>query len=134
MQRRGKNLRRQIPEAVAKPIQIQEGDPVTLKVGASRLTAGSISKRIAWDDLLQDVSTREDGDTLCLAEMKETLESLIPLCCGPESLFLQRLSSYFGRRAALSGNIRNVQTRLAGGLTFLIRARVGLSATAPRNT
>ena len=64
MQRRGKNLRRQIPEAVAKPIQIQEGDPVTLKVGASRLTAGSISKRIAWDDLLQDVSTREDGDTL----------------------------------------------------------------------
>ena len=95
---------------------------------------GSISKRIAWDDLLQDLLTREDADTLGLAEVKETLEGLIPVCCGPESLFTKRVISYFGRGTAISGNIRSVQIRLAGGLILLIRARVGLSAKAPRNT
>jgi antitoxin component of MazEF toxin-antitoxin module len=37
-------------------IKIQEGDPVTLKVGVSGLTVTAIPKRIELDDLLLQVT------------------------------------------------------------------------------
>lgn len=37
-------------------IKIQEGDPVTLKVGVSGLTVKAIPKRIELDDLLLQVT------------------------------------------------------------------------------
>ena len=46
-----------IPHAVAKQIQVQEGDSVVLKVGASGLTVKPAPKRPSLDDLLAKVTS-----------------------------------------------------------------------------
>ena len=56
IQKWGNSLALRIPKAVAQQIQIQEGDPVTLKVGVSGLTVKAIPKRIELDDLLLQVT------------------------------------------------------------------------------
>jgi antitoxin MazE len=58
IQKWGNRLALRIPKAVAKQIQIQEGDPVTLKVGAAGLTVKAISKRLELDDLLRKVTPK----------------------------------------------------------------------------
>ena len=57
IQKWGNSLALRIPKAVAKQIKIQEGDPVTLKVGVSGLTVKAIPKRIELDDLLLQVTS-----------------------------------------------------------------------------
>jgi antitoxin MazE len=56
IQKWGNSLALRIPQAVAKQIHVQEGDPVMLKVGASGLTVKAIPKRLKLDDLLDKVS------------------------------------------------------------------------------
>ena len=56
IQKWGNSLALRIPKAVAQQIQIQEGDPVTLKVGVSGLTVKASPKRIELDDLLLQVT------------------------------------------------------------------------------
>lgn len=50
------SLALRIPLAVEKKIQVKEGDPVTLKVGASGLTVKAAPKKINLDDLLDQVT------------------------------------------------------------------------------
>ena len=52
----GNSLALRIPQAVAKQIHVQEGDPVILKVGASGLTVKAAPKRLKLDDLLDKVT------------------------------------------------------------------------------
>lgn len=56
IQKWGNSLALRIPKAVAKQIQIQEGDPVFLKVGAAGLTVKAVPKRLDLDDLLSKVT------------------------------------------------------------------------------
>lgn len=56
IQKWGNSLALRIPKAVAKQIQIQEGDPVFLKVGAAGLTVKAVPKRLELDDLLNKVT------------------------------------------------------------------------------
>ena len=56
IQRWGNSLALRIPKAVAKQIQIQEGDPVFLKVGTAGLTVKAVPKRLELDDLLNKVT------------------------------------------------------------------------------
>ena len=45
-----------IPHAVAKQIQVKEGDPVDLTVSASGLTVKAATKKLRLDDLLDQVT------------------------------------------------------------------------------
>ena len=56
IQKWGNSLALRIPLAVAKQIQVQEGDPVVLKVSASGLTVKPVPKRLKLDDLLDKVT------------------------------------------------------------------------------
>jgi antitoxin MazE len=56
IQKWGNSLALRIPLAVAKQIHVKEGDPVTLKVGASGLTVKAAPKKISLDDLLSQVT------------------------------------------------------------------------------
>ncbi len=56
IQKWGNSLALRIPQAVAKQIHVQEGDPVVLKVGASGLTVKAAPKRLKLDDLLEMVT------------------------------------------------------------------------------
>lgn len=56
IQKWGNSLALRIPLAVAKQIQVQEGDPVILKVGASGLTVKPAPKRLKLDDLLDQIT------------------------------------------------------------------------------
>ena len=56
IQKWGKSLALRIPIAVAKQIHVKEGDSVTLKVSASRLTVKAAPKKISLDDLLSQVT------------------------------------------------------------------------------
>jgi antitoxin MazE len=56
IQKWGNSLALRIPKAVAKQIQIQEGDPVFLKVGTAGLTVKAIHKGLELDDLLKKVT------------------------------------------------------------------------------
>jgi antitoxin MazE len=56
IQKWGNSLALRIPKAVAKQIQIQEGDPVFLKVEAAGLTVKAVPKRLELDDLLSKVT------------------------------------------------------------------------------
>jgi antitoxin MazE len=56
IQKWGNSLALRIPKAVAKQIQIQEGDPVFLKVGTAGLTVKAVPKRLDLDDLLNKVT------------------------------------------------------------------------------
>lgn len=56
IQKWGNSLALRIPHAVAKQIQVKEGDPVTLKVGASGLTVKAVPKKLKLDDLLDQVT------------------------------------------------------------------------------
>lgn len=56
IQKWGNSLALRIPKAVAKQIQIQEGDPVFLKVGAAELTVKAVPKTLDLDDLLSKVT------------------------------------------------------------------------------
>jgi antitoxin component of MazEF toxin-antitoxin module len=44
------------PPAIAKQIQVKEGDPVTLNVGTSGLTLKAAPKKLNLDDLLSQVT------------------------------------------------------------------------------
>lgn len=52
IQKWGNSLALRIPLAVAKQLQVKEGDPVTLKVGVSGLTVKAAPKKLSLDDLL----------------------------------------------------------------------------------
>ena len=56
IQKWGNSLALRIPLAVAKQIQVQEGDPVVLKVSAAGLTVKPVPKRLKLDDLLDKVT------------------------------------------------------------------------------
>ena len=61
-----------IPLALAKQINVQEGDPVTLKISAAGLTVKPVPKRLNLDDLLSKVTpekicTRRRTGALTLA-------------------------------------------------------------------
>jgi len=56
IQKWGNSLALRIPLAVAKQIQVQEGDPVVLKVGASSLTVRPVPKKLSLDALLDQVT------------------------------------------------------------------------------
>ncbi len=56
IQKWGNSLALRIPKAVAKQIQIQEGDSVFLKVGTAGLTVKAVPKRLELDDLLNKVT------------------------------------------------------------------------------
>lgn len=56
IQKWGNSLALRIPLAVAKQIQVKEGDPVTLKVGAAGLTVKAAPKKLSLDDLLSQVT------------------------------------------------------------------------------
>ena len=56
IQKWGNSLALRIPMAVAKQIQVQEGDAVLLKVGNSTLTVKAAPKRLSLDDLLSKVT------------------------------------------------------------------------------
>ena len=56
IQKWGNSLALRIPKAVAKQIQIQEGDAVFLKVGTAGLTVKAVPKRLELDDLLNKVT------------------------------------------------------------------------------
>ncbi len=56
IQKWGNSLALRIPLAVAKRIQVKEGDPVTLKVGASGLIVKAAPKMLSLDDLLSQVT------------------------------------------------------------------------------
>jgi antitoxin MazE len=56
IQKWGNSLALRIPLAVAKQIHVKEGDPVTLKVGASGLTVKAAPKKISLDDRLSQVT------------------------------------------------------------------------------
>ncbi|MEN9678785.1 MAG: hypothetical protein RIS76_4681 [Verrucomicrobiota bacterium] len=56
IQKWGNSLALRIPLAVAKQIQVQEGDPVTLKISAAGLTVKPAAKRLRLDDLLEQVT------------------------------------------------------------------------------
>lgn len=56
IQKWGNSLALRIPKAVAKQIQIQEGDAVFLKVGTAELTLKAVPKRLELDDLLDKVT------------------------------------------------------------------------------
>lgn len=45
------------PPAIAKQIQVKEGDPITLRVGASGLTVKAAPKKLSIDELLSQVTT-----------------------------------------------------------------------------
>lgn len=57
IQKWGNSLALRIPHAVAKQIHVKEGDPVTLKVGASGLTVKAASRKLSLDDLLKKVTS-----------------------------------------------------------------------------
>ena len=54
----GNSLALGIPSAVAKQIRVQEGDAVTLRVGATGLTVKPATKRLSLDDLLAQVAPK----------------------------------------------------------------------------
>lgn len=56
IQKWGNSLALRIPMAVAKQIQVSEGDDVQLKVGASGLTVKPVPKRLFLDDLLDQMT------------------------------------------------------------------------------
>ncbi len=56
IQKWGNSLALRIPQAVAKQIQVQEGDSVILKIGASGLTVKPAPKRPQLDELLDKVT------------------------------------------------------------------------------
>lgn len=56
LQKWGNSLALPIPLAVAKQIQVKEGDPVTLNVGTSGLTLKAAPKKLNLDDLLSQVT------------------------------------------------------------------------------
>ena len=56
LQKWGNSLALPIPLAVAKQIQVKEGDRVTLKVGASALTVKAAPKKLSLDDLLSQLT------------------------------------------------------------------------------
>lgn len=56
IQKWGNSLALRIPLAVEKQIHVKDGDPVTLKVGASGLTVKAAPKKISLDDLLSHVT------------------------------------------------------------------------------
>jgi len=56
IQKWGNSLALRIPKAVAMQIQIQEGDPVSLKVGTAGLTMKAIPRKMDLDDLLGKVT------------------------------------------------------------------------------
>jgi len=56
IQKWGNSLALRIPLAIAKQIQVREGDPVTLKVGGSGFTVRAAPKRLKLDDLLEQVT------------------------------------------------------------------------------
>ena len=56
IQKWGNSLALRIPLAVAKQIQVKEGDAVLLKVGASGLTVKPAPKKLSLDDLLDKVT------------------------------------------------------------------------------
>lgn len=57
IQKWGNSLALRIPLAIAKQMQVKEGDPVTLKVGASGLTVKAATKKLSLDDLLSQVTS-----------------------------------------------------------------------------
>jgi len=56
IQKWGNSLALRIPLAVAKQIQVKEGDPVDLTVSASGLTVKRAKKDLLLDDLLDQVT------------------------------------------------------------------------------
>jgi antitoxin MazE len=56
IQKWGNSLALRIPLAVAKQIQVKQGDLVTLKVSASGLTVKAAPKKISLDDLLSQAA------------------------------------------------------------------------------
>lgn len=56
IQKWGNSLALRIPQAVARQIQVQAGDAVTLRVGAGGLTVRPATKRLSLDDLLTRVT------------------------------------------------------------------------------
>lgn len=56
LQKWGNSLALRIPLAVAKQIQVKEGDPITLRVGASGLTVKAAPKKLSIDELLSQVT------------------------------------------------------------------------------
>jgi antitoxin MazE len=56
IQKWGNSLALRIPLPVAKQIHVQEGDSVSLKVGAAGLTVKPLPKRPSLDDLLAQVT------------------------------------------------------------------------------
>lgn len=56
IQKWGNSLALRIPQAVAKQIQVQAGDAVTLRVGTGGLTVKPAPKRLSLDDLLARVT------------------------------------------------------------------------------
>ena len=56
IQKWGNSLALRIPLAVAKQIHVQEGNPVTLKVGPAGLTVKPSPKHPSLDDLLAQVT------------------------------------------------------------------------------
>lgn len=55
IQKWGNSLALRIPLAVARQIQVKEGDPVELKVSAIGLTVKPAKKKLLLDDLLDHV-------------------------------------------------------------------------------
>ncbi len=56
IQKWGNSLALRIPIAVAKQIQVREGDSVTLRVSPTGLTVKPAAKRLRLDDLLAKVT------------------------------------------------------------------------------
>ena len=56
IQKWGNSLALRIPLAIAKQIQVTEGDAVVLKVGSSGLTVKAVPKKLNLDDLLAGVT------------------------------------------------------------------------------
>ncbi len=56
IQKWGNSLALRIPQAVARQIQVQEGDAVTLRVNSTGLSVKPIPKRPSLDDLLARVT------------------------------------------------------------------------------
>lgn len=56
IQKWGNSLALRIPLAVAKQIQVREGDAVTLRVSQAGLTVKPAAKRLRLDDLLAQVT------------------------------------------------------------------------------
>ncbi len=56
IQKWGNSLALRIPLPIAKQIQVQEGDSVSLKISAAGLTMKAVPKRLSLDDLLSQVT------------------------------------------------------------------------------